>query len=33
MDHHYMDRQKARTVREALVDRTWIPDIVGAPSG
>jgi hypothetical protein len=25
-------RRKARTVREALVERTWIPDIVGAPS-
>jgi hypothetical protein len=26
-------RRKARTVREALLDRTWIPDIAGAPSG
>ncbi|KAK1643266.1 hypothetical protein QYE76_061071 [Lolium multiflorum] len=25
-------RRKARTVREALVDRSWISDIVGAPS-
>jgi hypothetical protein len=25
-------RRKARTVREALVARSWIPDIVGAPS-
>lgn len=24
--------RKARTVREALVDRAWIPDIAGAPS-
>jgi hypothetical protein len=25
-------RRKVRTVRQALVDRTWIPDIAGAPS-
>jgi hypothetical protein len=25
-------RRKARMVREAVIDRTWIPDIVGAPS-
>jgi hypothetical protein len=25
-------RRKARTVREALADRAWIPDIAGAPS-
>jgi hypothetical protein len=25
-------RRKARTVRQALMDRTWIADIVGAPS-
>jgi hypothetical protein len=25
-------RRKARTVREALIDRAWIPDIAGAPS-
>jgi hypothetical protein len=25
-------RRKARTVREALIDRVWIPDIAGAPS-
>jgi hypothetical protein len=25
-------RRKVRTVRQALVDRAWIPDIAGAPS-
>jgi hypothetical protein len=25
-------RRKARMVREALIDRAWIPDIAGAPS-
>jgi hypothetical protein len=25
-------RRKARTIREVLIERTWIPDIVGAPS-
>jgi hypothetical protein len=25
-------RRKTRTVREALADRAWIPDIAGAPS-
>jgi hypothetical protein len=24
--------RKARTVREALVDRAWVPDIAGAPT-
>jgi hypothetical protein len=25
-------RRKARTVREALADRAWVPDIAGAPT-